>query len=71
MVGKKWKELTVEQQDTFLRNANAVSGIDCSLVLEGECIVDSDYYYPLSVPGKVVNDEIVVKDDAIIYSSEG
>ena len=71
MVGKKWKELTEEQQNAFLKNANTVSGIDCSLVLAGECIVDSDCYYPLSVSGKVVNDEIVVEDDAIIYSSEG
>ena len=64
-IGKKWKQLTKDEQDVLLSNANP---FECSA---GECIIDLTD--DLSVIGEVIDTEeeryIEIHDDAIIYSS--
>ena len=61
-IGKKWKQLTEEEQDQLLSNPHTTES-------EGDCIVDLTEN--LSVGGRVVvTDEesyIEIDDDAIIY----
>ena len=62
-IGKKWKEVTNEEQEILLKNAIA---FECS---KGECIIDLTKN--LSVNGKVIDNEeeryIKIDDNAIIY----
>lgn len=66
LVGKKWGQLSEDQQYELLRGANP---FECK---EGDCIIDLNEY--LSVAGRVINTEhdyyIEVEDDAIIYNPE-
>ena len=48
ILGKKWKQLTEEQQEQLLLNANT----DCK---EGDCIIDLTE--ELSVQGRVIKTE--------------
>ena len=63
-IGKKWKQLTSEEQDMLLSNANP---FEC---LKGKCIIDLTE--DLSVAGEVINAEeeiyIEVDGDSIIYN---
>ena len=63
-IGKKWKQLTSEEQDMLLSNANP---FEC---LKGKCIIDLTEY--LSINGEVINaeEEIYIKidGDSIIYN---
>ena len=60
IIGKKWGQLTEVQQYELLSKANVWDNIK-----EGDCILDFDEN--LSVGASIVNDEIVVDDDAILY----
>lgn len=61
-IGKKWKQLTSEQQENLLSNANASEKV-------GDCIIDLSE--KLSVAGRVISTEdenyIEINDDAILY----
>lgn len=63
-IGKKWKQLTKEEQDMLLSKATP---FECSV---GECIID--FTEDLSVSGEVIDTEeercIEIDDDAIIYN---
>jgi len=64
--GKKWCELSESTKIELLSKAYAVNGIDGTEVCEGDCIVD--FENGLSVSGKVVDDEIVINNEAVLYS---
>ena len=69
LVGIKWGRLEKETQDWLLRDCNCVGGRDGSDTNDGECIVDLTD--ELSVPGKIVNGELVIDYDAVIYNPIG
>ena len=62
--GMKWGELTTNEKEMLLKNANCVdaTGNDTD---EGECIVDLTEEY--SVGGNIIDDEIIIDDNAVIY----
>ena len=59
-IGKKWGELTEKEQDELLAKANIWDNIK-----SGDCIVDFDEN--LSVGATIVDDEIVIDDNSILY----
>ena len=71
--GMKWKELSKQEQEKLLLDANPVDARTGSNMKEnGECIID--LVYPFSVPGKIEINEhdiiIAIEPEAIIYSCE-
>lgn len=71
IMGKKWGELGTELQGLLLLTASAVDGATCNEPEETmECIIDLNR--DLSINGKIIKgeeeDEIIIEDDAIIYS---
>lgn len=70
LVGVKWGRLEKETQDWLLKDCNCVDGSTGNdKTDDGECIVDLTKN--LSVPGKIVDGDIVIDDDAKIYNPEG
>lgn len=67
LTGKTWSEATTEEKETLLIFSNPISGIDGKLVSNGECIVDFAGL-DFSICGTVLNDEILIDDDAIFYN---
>lgn len=67
IIGMKWKDLKEETKQFLLEDAVTSDG-DCNIVLNGECIVDLTS--TLSVTGEVIDEEIVIDDNAIIYNPE-
>ena len=67
ITGMKWKDLKEETKQFLLEDAVTSDG-DCNVVLNGECIVDLTS--TLSVTGEVIDGEIVIDDNAIIYNPE-
>lgn len=69
--GKKWGQLTEEQQyDLLSRVVDTIDGCSSSKVRHGECIVDFDN--GLSIAGYVnaENDyDIEIDDNSILYDS--
>ena len=63
---KKWSEVDEKSRERLLRNASCISGIDSKEVTEGECIVDLND--TLSISGEIVDDEIIIYEDAVIYA---
>ena len=59
-IGKKWGQLTEEQQYELLAKANVWDNIK-----SGDCIVDFDEN--LSISATIVDDEIVIDDNYILY----
>ena len=70
LIGKKWREFSLELQEDLLNNCNAVDNM-CETVKEGECIVDFIGYEYVSVYGEVKDGEVVINDEAIIYDTRG
>ena len=73
LIGKKWGQLSSEEQKELLLIANTVDARSGNIMNEtGECIIDFDGT-EYSVSGKIVSmeDECSVKidDNAIIYNS--
>lgn len=58
MIGKKWGELTWDEQYKLLDDA----------YIDGDTVRFD--WYPFYVPGKVIDGELYIDDDAIICSSE-
>ena len=70
LIGTKWGALTPELQNELLSKAQAVDSRTCERPKEdGRCIIDLTNYY--SVAGELVDDEIIIEDDAEIYSPSG
>lgn len=61
--GVKWSNLKEETKQELLSNANVWDDIK-----EGECIIDLTEKF--SVEGEIVNGEIIINDNAIIYNPE-
>ena len=70
LVGKKWGELSAELKEDLLSNCNPVDNM-CETVKDGECIVDFLDYEYVSVLGVVIDGEVVIDDNAVIYDSRG
>lgn len=68
LIGVKWGALPEETKDDLLERVNCIDGITGDDVGCGECIVDLTD--ELSVSGKIENDELIIDDEAIIYSPE-
>ena len=66
--GMKWSDLTQEEKDLLMSEARAVDARNGQSVNDGECIVD--LLYPYSVSGRVVDGEIIVDQEAVIYNPE-
>ena len=69
LVGVKWGKLEKATQEYLLKNCNCVNGATGRTVFNGDCIVDLTEN--LSVPGKIVDGDIVIDDDAKIYDPIG
>lgn len=68
---KTWGEID-ESIKTWLKSeVVCYDGVTCEEVREGECIVDLKPFGDdfLSVPGSIVNSEIIIEDDAIVYKA--
>lgn len=61
--GVIWKDLNEETKQELLSNANVWDNIK-----EGECIIDLTEKF--SIEGEIVDGEIIIKDNAIIYNPE-
>lgn len=68
IVGKKWGEIEKTIQERLIKNATCIDARTSSEVNEGDCTVDFDAT-TMSVPGKVVNGEIKISDDAVVYNN--
>ncbi len=65
-VGKKWSQISKEQQKELLNNVSGVvNAVDLSEVKNGECTLD--FNDNLSVAAYIKDYEIVIDDDAILY----
>ena len=69
LVGIKWGKLEKATQEYLLKNCNCVNGATGDTAYNGDCIVDLTEN--LSVPGKIVDGDIVIDDDAKIYDPMG
>ena len=65
LVGVRWGDLLDITKEDLLERANCINGINGDLTNEGECIIDLTN--ELSVAGNIVDGEILINDDAIIY----
>ena len=65
LVGVRWGDLLDITKEDLLERANCINGINGDLTNEGECIIDLTN--ELSVSGNIVDGEILINDDAIIY----
>ena len=66
--GMRWSDLTQEEKDLLMSEARTVDARNSQSVNDGECIVD--LLYPYSVSGRVVDGEIIVDQEAVIYNPE-
>ena len=69
LVGIKWGKLEKTTQEYLLKDCNCVNGATGDTAYNGDCIVDLTEN--LSVPGKIVNGDIIIDDDAKIYDPIG
>ena len=69
LVGIKWGMLEECTKEWLLKDCNCVNGATGDTAYNGDCIVDLTEN--LSVPGKIVDGNIVIDDDAKIYDPEG
>ena len=61
--GVIWKDLNEETKQELLSNANIWDNVK-----EGECIIDLTEKF--SVEGEIINGEIIINDNAVIYNPE-
>lgn len=69
IVDRKWGELDEKTQEQLLKIATCVDARDCSEVKNGYGIVDFDRT-TISVAGQIVDGEIKIDDNAVIYMQE-
>ena len=61
--GVIWKDLKEETKQELLSNANVWDNVK-----EGECIIDLTEEF--SIEGEIINGEIIINDNAVIYNPE-
>ena len=61
--GVIWKDLNEETKQELLSNASVWDD-----VREGECIIDLTEKF--SIEGEIINGEIIINDNAVIYNPE-
>ena len=61
--GVIWKDLNEETKQELLSNANVWDNVK-----EGECIIDLTEEF--SIEGEIINSEIIINDNAVIYNPE-
>lgn len=66
MIGKKWGMLTKNEKEMLLKNCWCTDAISGDIVKDGVCIIDLTD--TLSIAGKIVDGEIIIEDDSIVYS---
>lgn len=70
-IGKKWGELTIEQQEYAYQNIIDYVGGDGNSLKIGECIVDFNNY--ISICGELIEagdyPELIIDDNSIFYDS--
>ena len=66
--GMKWSDLTQEEKELLMSEARTVDARNSQSVSDGECVID--LLYPYSVSGRVVDGEIIVDQEAVIYNPE-
>ena len=68
--GIKWGDLNEDTKQDLLENANCSLGTGESINLnyEGECLVDLTEKF--TVEGKIIDGEIIINDNAIIYNPQ-
>lgn len=65
-----WGDLTPDQKLILLSQANCIDGrTGCNIQTDGECIVDLTDV--LSVTGMIIDGEIIMDNNAVIYSPTG
>ena len=69
LVGIKWGKLEKATQEWLLKDCDCVNAVTVNDAYNGDCIVDLTEN--LSVPGKIVNGDIIIDDNAKIYDPEG
>lgn len=70
LVGTRWSDLEKEEQKLLLKSATIVDArTSDSLRSDGEGIVDLNEYF--SVSGELKDGQIIIDDDAEIYSPSG
>lgn len=69
LVGIKWGRLEEETQKWLLEECNCINGATGNSIDDGECIIDLKNN--LSVTGRIVDGEIVIESDSIIYDPAG
>ena len=66
LVGVRWGDLLDITKEDLLKKAICINGINGDLTNEGECIIDLNN--ELSVSGNIIDGEIIINDNAIIYN---
>lgn len=66
LVGVRWGDLLEITKEDLLERANCINAINGDLINEGECIIDLTN--ELSVVGNVIDGEVIINDDSIIYN---
>jgi len=66
LIGKKWMDLSESEKAELLKNPSAIAGPTGNRCISGDCIIDLTEL--LSIDGKVINDVIIIDDEAVIYS---
>lgn len=67
LIGVKWGMLSKDTKDWLLENANCIDGITGNNTDDGDCIIDLTD--ELSVGGSIIDNEIVIDDEEIIYDT--
>ena len=68
-VNKEWREIDEEIKKELLNSASFVNGLNGETVKKGDCIIDFNGYN-FSIPGEVINEDIIkINDKAIFYKS--
>lgn len=67
LIGRTWESLSEEEREKLLIGAICTDGAEGNTFKNGNGTVD--FINGLSVPGKVINGEIFIEPDAIIYNS--
>lgn len=68
LVGVRWGDLLEITKNDLLERANCINSVNGDLINEGECIIDLTN--ELSVAGNVIDGEVIINDDSIIYNPE-
>ena len=66
LIGLRWGVLPLETREWLLEGVNYTDGVTGNNIIEGDCIVDLTD--TLSIDGYVEDDNLIIKDESIIYN---